>query len=194
MASAHRDLSVEHAIPGRLRVKYHPLKSNPDLAGRLHGKLSAIDGVTHVDTHPANGGVIVHYHPDAAESIEFFLKIAAAFGLAAADINVDELEEWYHLLSGGGPGASVEESLASVGTLVEDGLAALSRREWTLSVVLPAVLCLLGVRSLVASPVLKAPDWYEYFWFAFGAYYALNKPESPGDAAGLTARDMPSGH
>lgn len=175
-------IRVEHAIPGRVRLKYHRMKADPDLARDLHRKLSAIDGVTQVDTHPAIGGVVVHYHPDAARSVEFLLKIAAAFGLAAADIDPEEIEEWLQLLDGQGS-PSLTESMESLGQFIETGIAKLSRRELTMGIVLPLVLTALGVRSLLLSQQLKAPSWYEYFWFAFGAYYTLNKPESPGDAA-----------
>ncbi len=29
--------------------------------------------------------------------------------------------------------------------------------------------------------VNSMPRWYEYFWFAFGVYFTLNKAESPAD-------------
>jgi hypothetical protein len=52
-----------------------------------------------------------------------------------------------------------------------------------MGLILPLMLTAFGVRSLFVSEDLKVPSWYEFFWFAFGAYYTLNKPESPGDAA-----------
>jgi hypothetical protein len=178
-------IRVEHAIPGRLRLKYHPMKSNRALAQDLHRKLSSIEGVTHVETQPTIGGVTVHYEARLVDSIDFFLKIAAAFGLAAADIDPKEIEEWMQLLhiSGNGAAQSVPDLMQSLGQSLEAGITKLSRRELNMGIILPMILTALGVRSLLLSEQLRAPSWYEYFWFAFGTYYTLNKPESPGDAA-----------
>ncbi|HJT19479.1 MAG TPA: hypothetical protein VJ746_03350 [Nitrospira sp.] len=179
-------LRVEHAIPGRLRFKYHQMKSDHAMAEDLRKKLSAIDGVTHVDTHPAIGGVTVHYHREATGSVDFLLRVAEAFGLSAAHIDPKEVEEWLSVLTGrseSDAGAALAESMESLGRMVEGGITKLSRRELNMGLVLPMVLTALGVRSLFVSDPLKAPSWYEYLWFAFGAYYTLNKPDSPGDAA-----------
>ena len=120
-----------------------------------------------------------HYDPEAATSVEFFLKIATALGLAAADIDMDELEGWLNVLHRNGQ-PSTASSLAD---LLETNLAQLTRRDVNVGVLLPAILCAFGVRSLFFSEQLKAPAWYEFFWFAFGVYYTLNKPESPGSEA-----------
>ncbi|HKT34670.1 MAG TPA: hypothetical protein VJR03_07545 [Nitrospira sp.] len=180
-------LRLEHAIPGRVRVKYPRMKANPALAQDLHHKLSAIDGVTHVQTQPTIGSVTVHYHPDAGTSKDFLLKLAAAFGLSLAHIDAGELEEWLSLLgagtNGANPGTALAESMESLTDLIETGITKLSRRELNIGFLLPMMLTAFGVRSLFVSEQLKVPSWYEFFWFAFGAYYTLNKPESPGDAA-----------
>jgi hypothetical protein len=180
-------LHLEHAIPGRVRVKYSRMKANPELAEDLHRKLSAIGGVTHVQTQPTIGSVTVHYHPHAGTSKDFLFKLAAAFGLSLAHIDAGELEEWLALLgartNGAQPGAAIAESMESLTDLIETGITKLSRRELNMGVLLPVVLTAFGVRSLFTSDYLKSPSWYEFFWFAFGAYYTLNKPESPGDAA-----------
>lgn len=185
-ASLH-GLHLEHAIPGRVRVKYPRMKSHPELAEDLHHKLSAIEGVTHVQTQPTIGSVTVHYHPDAGTSKDFLFKLAAAFGLSLADIDVGELEEWLALLgarpNGANPGTALAESMESLSDLIETGITKLSRRELNMGLLLPLVLTAFGVRSLFVSEDVKVPSWYEFFWFAFGAYYTLNKPERPGDAA-----------
>ncbi len=184
IASRH-GISVEHAIPGRLRFKYQPMKSNHGMAEDLRKKLSAIDGVTHVDTHATIGGVTIHYDREAAGSVDFLLKVAEAFGLSAAHIDPREVEEWLSVLTGSDTdaGVALAESMEALSRMVESGITRLSRRELNMGLVLPMVLTALGVRSLFVSDPLKTPSWYEYFWFAFGAYYTLNKPESPGDAA-----------
>ena len=178
-------IRVEHAIPGRLRLKYHLMKSNPALTEDLHRKLSSIEGVTHVETQPTIGGVTVHYERRLVDSVEFFLKIAAAFGLAAADIDPEEIEEWMQLIniSGNGMAQSLPDLMQSLGQTIETGMTKLSRRELNMGIILPMALTALGVRNLLLSEQLRAPSWYEYFWFAFGTYYTLKKPESPGDAA-----------
>ena len=179
MTLEHHGIRIEHAIPGRVRLKYHALKGNSELAHKLLKNLSAIEGIIHVDTHPTIGGLVLHYEPEAATSAEFFLKIAATLGLEAADIDMDELEGWLNVLRGNGQ-SSTASPLAD---LLETNLAQLSRRDVNVGVLLPAVLCAFGVRSLFFSEQLKAPAWYEFFWFAFGVYYTLNKPESPGSEA-----------
>ena len=179
----HNRIRVEHAIPGRLRLKYHPMRSNRALTEDVHRKLSSIEGVTHVETQPTIGGVTVHYERRLVDSLDFFLKIAAAFGLAAADIDPEEIEEWMHLLHISGNGAAQPNLIQSLGQTIETGVTKLSRRELNMGIILPMLLTALGLRSLLLSDQLKAPSWYEYFWFAFGTYYTLNKPESPGDAA-----------
>jgi hypothetical protein len=180
----HHGVSVEHAMPGRLRIKYRPLKKDPSLAHGIHQELSSVDGVTHVDMQPVIGGVTIKYDKSAA-SIEFFMKVAAALGLAAADIDPEEISEVMKLVSEleKETGATFADVFESLGKTIEAGVKTLTEQGVRFEILMPLVLATLGVRSLIMSEQLRAPSWYEYFWFSFGTYYTLNKPESPGEAA-----------
>lgn len=178
-------MRLEHVVPGRVRFRHFGMKSNPGLAAEFHEKLSATEGVAHVETNPTTGSVIVRYRPEATGLIDMLIKITAALGLSAAHIDPKEVEEWLHVLNvrTDDLGSALAESMESLGHFMEDGLTSLTKREWNIGVVAPMVLTVLGLRSLLVCETLKTPSWYEYLWFAFGVYYTLNKPESPGDAA-----------
>jgi hypothetical protein len=161
------------------------MRRNPELAHEISRKLSSVDGVTHVDMQPVIGGVTVHYEHQAADSVEFFVKLAAAFGLGALEVDQEEIAGLMKVLSGAeeASGETATELLQGVGTTIDTAVQKLTQNGLHMGLLLPLVLTALGVRSLFVSEQLKAPSWYELFWFAFGAYYTLNKPESPGDAA-----------
>jgi hypothetical protein len=52
-----------------------------------------------------------------------------------------------------------------------------------LKVLLPVALFCLGIRSLVASEKLPFPAWYDFLWFAFGTFLALNPAIAPPASA-----------
>jgi hypothetical protein len=184
-ATRRSDVHVVHAIRGRVRLKSPRLKAQPHLADEIPLKLSAVNGVKAVESNPSTGSVVVHYEPSAAQSMEFLLKLGAAFGLEAADLDPGEIEEWFQLLSNGSSNGAttLAKGVEAVGGLLNRGLSQATAGHLDVKVLLPAVLLFLGFRSLWVSEALAPPKWYEFFWFAFGAYFTLNKPESPGDAA-----------
>ena len=179
-AEAAHEVTVAHAIPGRVRLKYHRLKKSPQMSRTIHSKLSAIKGVTRAEANPTTGSVLIHYDP-GQKSMELFLEIAAVFGLAAADVEAMELlpSLLNNTLDTEGSGQEWDQLWKTI----ENSIPKLSHKEMNLGLILPAALCFLGARSLIVSDVWQMPRWYEYFWFAFGIYFTLNKPESPADAA-----------
>jgi cation transport ATPase len=179
-SEAAHEVKVVHAIPGRVRLKYHRLRKSPQMSRTIHGKLSAIKGVKRAEANPTTSSVVVHYDP-GQKSIELFLEIAAVFGLAAAD--VDAMELLPSLLTDTFDSEGSGREWDQLWKTIENSIPNLSHQDMNLGLIVPAALCFLGARSLMVSDVWQMPRWYEYFWFAFGVYFTLNKPESPADAA-----------
>lgn len=180
---AFHGLHVAHSIPGRTRLKFAELKRQPHRYQALHRTLASIPGVRHVDVSSQTGSVVLHHDKDAIHSMEFLGAIAAAFGLAG--LAATDLGEWAELLGNGSPSDSIDllGGMEKVGVAINRTVADLTGGHIETKTLLPGILLLLGVRSILVSDVLAVPKWYEFFWFAFGAYFTLNKPESPGDAA-----------
>jgi hypothetical protein len=44
-----------------------------------------------------------------------------------------------------------------------------------LRAVVPLVLFVLGLRGLMVEERMVFPSWYDYFWFAFGSFFMLNR-------------------
>jgi len=173
-------LQTVHSVPGRTRLRFPKLKRHPHLVHDIRHKLCAIPGVHKVEVNASTSSIVIHHERNAAESLEFMSAMAAAFGLA-----VVEPEEILEMLRGESPNGSADllEGIQAVGQTLNGWISQLTGGRMDTKSLMPTILIVLGMRSLFVSDVLSAPKWYEYFWFAFGAYFTLNKPESPGDAA-----------
>ncbi len=163
-------LHLAHSIPGRLRVKYHKVRTHPPFAQELHRKLTSIAGVQKADVNSTTGSVVVHYESSLTHSMEFLRPLVAAFELATGEIDPTEIEEWFEVLEATSAG---EEFTSALRKFSED----LGRGGMKSTV--PALLFFMGIRSLLLSESLAVPKWYEFFWFAFGTYFILNTTDQP---------------
>ena len=168
-------IELRHRSRGRVRLHYHPLKARAHVGRDLHKRLTALPGIHAVEANHETGNILLHYAPEAARSAEFLLKLTEAFGLTLAGDEADAIGEWEVVLeelANGEPALS----LAGVQHLwqVVGGL--------NFRTLVPAALFALGLRSVISEAV-KAPAWYDFMWFSFGTYVALNTTSPAPTAA-----------
>jgi hypothetical protein len=51
-------------VPGRVRIKFHPSKRNPDLMNGVKARLDSREGIHHVRVNNATGSITVRYDHD----------------------------------------------------------------------------------------------------------------------------------
>ena len=179
-------LRLVHTVPGRTRLRFSQLKTDPHRHPHLQEKLTSIHGVHQVETNTSTGSVLLYHDRRITRSTAFLTAIAAAFGLAA--VTPADIDEWLELSENGSSTETIDlrTALEAVGSTIDRTVADLTCGRLDAQTVLPAALVVLGLRSLLTCESLVAPKWYEFFWFAFGAYVALNtanKPASQGETA-----------
>lgn len=153
------DVRVVHALPGRIRFKLDVIKGNPDQVRAVESRLAEVRGMQRVEGSAVTGSVVATFDPGLLESLDFHFAVAHALGIAPSDLNPDYLAEWYANQSNG-----VQNPLKEV------------TENWRMLV--PLALVALGIRGALIADKLTFPQWYDYFWFAFGTYSALN-PSAP---------------
>ena len=100
--------------------------------------------------------------------------------LTEKDVDPDPLQQfqrWLHATRNGTHPETPGELGSGVGTLfsnVNAGVAQATDSLGDLRTLIPLTLCFLGFRSLFLTEQLAFPSWYDYLWFAFGTYVALN--------------------
>lgn len=167
-----------------MRVRSHRFKHRPEHAHEVARNLTAIDGVQHAEANPTTGSVTLHYTPSALDSIEFLLKVAAAFGLSAVDVDPRKLEEWLQMFGASSDGRmDLQQTFEGAWQGINNVCSQITGGRMDLKFLFPLFLFVLGIRGLFFDEKLSLPKWYEFFWFAFGAYFTLNKPETQNDAA-----------
>lgn len=168
-----------HAIPGRVRFKHDALKGDAKQTVDLRQKLSRIRGISHVETNPVTGSVLIVYDPAYLESLEFQLSVASALGFSLADLNPEQLAGFYgEHTNGSNPGTTtLAAGIHTVGGSLNSGVASLTGGVGDLRALIPLGLFLLGFRSLLLAEKIAFPAWYDYFWFALGSYFMLNREQ-----------------
>ena len=149
------DIRLVHAIPGRIRLKLDGIKGNPEQARDIESRLGTVRGIHRVEASSLTGSVVATFDPALLESLDFHFAVANALGIAASDLNPEYLAKWVANESNGAP-------------LLPQGIG----ENWRLLV--PFALFALGVRGVLGAEKLVFPQWYDYLWFAFGTYHALN--------------------
>ena len=169
-------VAVIHAIPGRMRLRIPSLKGNEDLARPLREHLSSIPGVAHVEANPVTGSVLVVHDGREANAPELVHSLAA--GLAPI-VGVDEQRLRSHLSHDARPRRSRPLlHRDSVHGFFKDLNASFKSATGgaDLSLLVPALLVLLGFRRLLIEGGVHPPRWYDFMWFGFAAYLMLNNP------------------
>jgi hypothetical protein len=151
------DIRLIHAIPGRIRLKLDGIKGNPGQSRDIESRLGTVRGIHRVEASSLTGSVVATFDPALLESLDFHFAVANALGIAASDLNPEYLAKWYTNESNGMP------------SLAQDITG-----HWRTLV--PLALFVLGIRGVFAAQQLVFPQWYDYLWFAFGTYHALNPP------------------
>lgn len=145
------DIHLVHSLPGRIRFKLESIKGKPDQAREIEARLAAVRGMHGVAASYVTGSVVAKYDPTILESLDLHFAIAKALGVAPSDLNAEYLAKW-----------SAKETNETLPPLIA----------WRM--VVPLALCFLGIRAVLVTDKLAFPQWYDYLWFAFGTYTALN--------------------
>lgn len=187
------EVTVAHALPGRLRLKVARVKGDAAFARRVEERLRAVPALKAVTAAPLTGSVVVHYDPEAITSPPHLLALSEAVTELFPGLDLTELPR---LLSSGGisPSGSPSSLAAGITTFfsqLNSQVSAATGGLVDLKVLLPVSLFGLGVRALLTDSKPR-PVWYDYFWFGFSIFVMLNRtlwegaaapPESAGSAA-----------
>jgi putative ubiquitin-RnfH superfamily antitoxin RatB of RatAB toxin-antitoxin module len=172
-------VKVVHALPGRVRLKVRELKENPALAGAVQKRLAGIRGVQLVDASPVTGSVLVVYVAEGSEVLE---AVCGALTPLFPALNVEQFQAELtafqaqlrpHANAGSGDRIHLDRSISGFFGSVNSGVGSATGGV-DLKVLVPLGLVVLGVRSLFVTDRLAVPAWYDFIWFAFGTYLALN--------------------
>jgi hypothetical protein len=179
-------IQIVHYLPGRVRVKLPMLKGNASLAGEVERTLAALHGIDHVETSTTTGSVLVLYEPRLLASLDLeavgtLQDLAHTLGLSFEDGDMDTFQHWVHAAANGARaetptalGSNITDFFATVNA----GVTRITGGWGELQTLVPLTLAFLGLRSLLLTENLPFPTWYDYLWFAFSAFVALNVPHT----------------
>jgi len=170
-------LSVVHAIPGRLRVKIPTLKGNEELARAIPEWLGGVPGIQRGEASALTGSVLVLYDPEHLTPQALGGMLPALF----PDVDLRGVDLAQALSGAAAPplGAAVKDAVPAFFGAVNAGVAN-AAQGLDLNILVPLVLFAFGIRSLLVSEELTPIPWYNFLWFAFGSYFALNRPKGTG--------------
>ncbi|MGE3542010.1 MAG: HMA2 domain-containing protein [Candidatus Tectimicrobiota bacterium] len=174
-------IQVSHFVPGRIRLKLPRLKGDTVLAQDVQRLLTALPGIQGVEVSTLTGSVLVLY--DVAlpqtytlEMLAPLFGLAETLGLSQETLPMEELHQWWHLTANGTkglPAGALDSNLGAAWGSLSAGVGHLTDSLGDIRSLLPLTLLFLGIRSFLVTEKLPFPSWYDYLWFAFGTYMAL---------------------
>jgi Heavy metal associated domain 2 len=171
---------VVHAIPGRIRLKVAQLKDNPGLAEAIHDRLMAVRGIDWVEISPRTGSVLVLYERARLDASDSLHALSEALQPLVPGLDLVQLQSMIGRESNGSHGVPVLDRRRITGLFgtINSGVGNVTGVD--LRVLVPVALFFLGIRSLVATDQVRFPSWYDFLWFSFGTFLALNPLEASG--------------
>jgi Heavy metal associated domain 2 len=81
-----KDIQVVHALPDRVRLKLHRLKNNMAYADEIQRRLHNVQGITHLETNPKTGSLLIQYDPTVLEVLALHPSVSSCLGLPPSDV------------------------------------------------------------------------------------------------------------
>lgn len=178
------EVTVVHALPGRLRLKVPRVKGDGAFARRVEERLGAVPALREVTAVPLTGSVVVVYDPETIASPASLLALSEAVSELFPGLDLTDLPRLLNpgASSPAGPTSSLAAGLVGFFSQLNSQVSAATGGLIDLKVLLPLSLFGLGVRALLTDSKLR-PSWYDYFWFGFSIFVMLNRTLWEGPAA-----------
>jgi len=176
------EVTIAHAMPGRLRLKVAQIKHDPHLANELQQRLAAISTIQQVAVNTGTGSVVIQYDAAALTTEESFRALAASIATVFPDVDFSQIDV-SALSSANGTTATtapvVATSIRAFFAKLNENIDVATGGTADLKTLLPLLLFGFGIRSLLKTDKPHVPTWYDFLWFALGTYFMLNP--KPGD-------------
>ncbi|MEW6380255.1 MAG: HMA2 domain-containing protein [bacterium] len=169
------NVRIIHAIPGRVRIRILKIKNNPALAAEIREKFSVIDGMKQVEANPVTGSILIHYDPGIIHSLHSLGSLWEVFSEFFPELTLPECQTLFISRSEAfGQAVSSQDRIAGIFGKFDTTVKEASGL--SLKTIFPLALFILGVRQLLVSQDTPLPNWYDFLWFSFSAFFLLNKP------------------
>lgn len=79
-------IQIVHALPDRVRLKLHRLKNNMAYADEIQNHLHKVQGITHLETNPKTGSLLIQYDPAVLEVLALHPSISSCLDLSPSTV------------------------------------------------------------------------------------------------------------
>jgi len=165
-------LRIVHAIPGRVRLKVDEVRANPTLAEAIEDRLVSVPGISWVEANPRTGSVLVVYEMESISS-DTLPRLSAVLSPLIPGFSIEDLQRRAMERDTNGVRPALDTRITGFLGTLNAGLGR-ATGGFDLKVVVPVLLFCFGVRGLLFSDRVPFPSWYDFLWFSFGTFLALN--------------------
>ncbi|MFB6279956.1 MAG: HMA2 domain-containing protein [Salinibacter sp.] len=186
ISSLLRDLDWERvqvasAIPGRIRLKSSQLRGDEALGARVREALDAVDALTDVTVNPRTGSVLLHYNAERLDDLPTLIDRAAAVGMLPEGIDPEELKAMVQAHANGAAPRDFNREVRSVFDAMDASVKEATGGAIDLRGLVPLSLVSMGTYRLLSGAATQPLPWFNYFWFAFSIFVALEAGTSPDE-------------
>jgi hypothetical protein len=169
-------IKIVHAIPGRIRLRIPQIREDPEYGDGVRERLLALPGIRTVAVSPPSASVVVTY--DDATSLPALVPGVSEV-LQAVVLPGTERREIESMLRGSPNGStpsskSLADQIVGFFGTVDAGVGQVTAGSVDLRILLPLSLFALGLGRLITQSSTPVPTWFDFIWFSFGTFMALN--------------------
>jgi len=190
---------VASFIPGRVRLKSRQLRDNESLGTRVGEALGEVDAITVVSVNARTGSVLVRYDEEQLEDLPSLIDRADAFGLLPDDVDPAGLKAMIEdRADGAAPRRDFSGEVRSVFDAMDGSVKAATGGAIDLKGLVPLSLVGMGTYRVLTGAATQPLPWFNYFWFAFSIFVAMEAGRSDntaadGDESGTTPASVSDG-
>jgi hypothetical protein len=177
---------VASAIPGRVRLKSAQLRDDA-LGARIAEALDSVDAVTEVAVNVRTGSVLLHYDEKRLDDLPTLIDRAAAFGVLPDEMDPDDLKATLDTHANGAVPRDFNSAVRSVFDSMDTSVKRATDGAIDLKGLVPLSLVGMGTYRLLSGAATQSLPWFNYFWFAFSVFVALDAGTSPAESGSTEA-------
>lgn len=177
------ELTVLHAVPGRVRLRMPRMRGDPEFAKGLVHRLVEIEGIYEARANATTGTVLILFHYDGTEAgtlqLLYGLAGVAEEFLPDVDLESVDLSEAAAMLTQANADPPAGTEIEKTG---DRSVPANQAAFWPLSLSVPTARMLIplglmtyGLSRLVLEAPFRHPPWWTLLWYSYGTFRVLRR-------------------